>query len=231
MSKKSKAYIEKQKTVGTAEKQAVDLATGVGLIKSMAKDWESVDVAVRLGINTRKADQNIRGTTVLPKGTGRTATVVVFCKEDKAAEAKEAGADYVGLDDLLDKISGGWTDFDMAIATPDVMKDVSRVAKVLGPRGLMPNPKSGTVTPDIAGAIAEIKAGKVEFRADKTGIIHSSVGRGSFSADDLRENVAHLIHVLLRAKPSTVKGQYVKSIFLSATQSPGVKLDPGHFQV
>jgi large subunit ribosomal protein L1 len=228
--KKSKRYKQLRETFGTSDKQAVDLGTAVGLIKSVARDWESVDLAVRLGINTRKADQNIRGTTVLPNGTGKTATVIVFCKEDKLAEAKEAGADHVGLDDLLDKISGGWTDFDMAIATPDVMKDVSKVAKVLGPRGLMPNPKSGTVTTDIAGAIAEIKAGKVEYRADKTGIIHSSVGRASFSADHLRENVAHLITVLVKAKPSTVKGQYVKSIFLSATQSPGVKLDPGHFQ-
>jgi large subunit ribosomal protein L1 len=228
----SKAYKQKLETIGPAsEKQGVDLNTGVSLLKKVAKDWESVDLAVRLGINTRKADQNIRGTTVLPKGTGRTATVIVFCKEDKVAEAKEAGADYVGLEDLIEKVSGGWTDFDMAIATPDVMKDVSKVAKVLGPRGLMPNPKSGTVTADIAGAIAEIKAGKVEYRADKTGIIHSSVGRASFSEDDLRENVAHLIHVLLRAKPSTVKGQYVKSIFLSTTQSPGVKLDPGNFSV
>ncbi len=228
--KQSRKYLEKQQTVGSAQKDAVDLGTAVGMIKGMAKDWESVDIAVRLGINTRKADQNIRGTTVLPNGTGRTATVIVFCKEDKVAEAKEAGADHYGIEELLEKVAGGWTEFDMAIATPDVMKDVSKVAKVLGPRGLMPNPKSGTVTNDIAGAIAEIKAGKVEYRADKTGIIHSSVGRGSFSAEDLHENVAHLIAVLVKAKPSTVKGLYVKSIYLSATQSPGVKLDPGHFQ-
>jgi large subunit ribosomal protein L1 len=203
--KTSKRHTENLKTVGTAAKQAVDLGTAIGLLKGMVRDWESVDLAVRLGVNTRKADQNIRGTTVLPKGTGKTATVIVFCKEDKIAEAKEAGADHVGFDELLDKVAGGWTEFDMAIATPDVMKDVSRVAKVLGPRGLMPNPKSGTVTTDIAGAIAEIKAGKVEYRADKTGIVHSSVGRGSFSAEDLRENVAHLMSVLVKAKPSTVK--------------------------
>jgi large subunit ribosomal protein L1 len=227
--KGSRKFLQKTEAVGTAEKQAVDLATAVGLVKQVAQDWESVDLAVRLGINTRKADQNIRGTTVLPKGTGRTARVVVFAKADKEQEARDAGADHVGLEELLDKIAGGWTEFDMAIATPDVMKDVSRVAKVLGPRGLMPNPKSGTVTTDIAGAIAEIKAGKVEYRADKTGIIHSSVGRATFSAEDLQENIDHLITVLLRAKPSTVKGQYVKSIYLSATQSPGIKLDPSNF--
>jgi large subunit ribosomal protein L1 len=225
--KKSRKYLEKEAALKT--EKAVDPLTGLQMLKGIARDWESIDLDVKLGINTRKADQNIRGTTVLPKGTGKTARVIVFCKEDKVAEAQEAGADYVGLEDLLEKISGGWTDFDMAVATPDVMKDVSKVAKVLGPRGLMPNPKSGTVTADIRGAIAEIKSGKVEYRADKTGIIHSSVGRGSFTAEDLEQNVTHLMTVLLRAKPNTVKGQYVKSIFISSTQSPSVRLDPSSF--
>ncbi len=225
---RSRKYLEKRKALGEAKKP-LDLTSAVTLLKSVTREWESIDLDIRLGINTRKPDQNVRGTTVLPKGTGKTARVVVFCKEDKIAEAQEAGADYFGLNELLDKIQGGWVDFDICVATPDVMKDVSRVAKVLGPRGMMPNPKTGTVTADIKQAIAEIKSGKVEYRADKTGIVHNSVGRASFSVDDLKENLNHLILQVLRAKPATVKGQYVKSISVSATQTPGVRIDPSHF--
>jgi large subunit ribosomal protein L1 len=225
---RSRKYLEKRTNLGDI-KAPLDAASAIEKLKSVAREWESVDLDVRLGINTRKPDQNIRGTTVLPAGTGRVPRVIVFCKEDKAAEAQEAGADAVGLQDLLDKISGGWTDFDMAIATPDVMKDVSKVAKVLGPRGLMPNPKSGTVTIDVRQAVQEFKSGKVEYRADKTGIVHTSIGRASFTAADLQANVDHLMTVLMRAKPSTVKGQYVKSIHLSATQSPSLRLDPSKF--
>ncbi|MCC7478511.1 50S ribosomal protein L1 [bacterium] len=225
---RSRKYLDKRKALGEAKKP-LEPTAALTLLKSVSRDWESVDLDIRLGINTRKPDQNVRGTTVLPKGTGKTARVVVFCKEDKVAEAQEAGADHVGLGELLDRIQGGWVDFDICVATPDVMKDVSRVAKVLGPRGMMPNPKTGTVTNDIKQAIAEIKSGKVEYRADKTGIIHNSVGRASFSVDDLRENLHHLIVQILRAKPATVKGQYVKSISVSATQTPGVRIDPSHF--
>jgi large subunit ribosomal protein L1 len=225
---RSRKYLDKRKALGEAKKP-LDVSTAIDLLKSVTREWESVDIDVRLGVNPRKPDQNVRGTTVLPKGTGKTARVVVFCKEDKLAEAQDAGADHAGLVELLDKIQGGWLEFDVAIATPDVMKDVSRVAKVLGPRGMMPNPKTGTVTADVKGAIAEIKSGKVEFRVDKTGIIHNSVGRASFSATDLQENLNHLVTQIMKAKPASVKGQYVKSISLSATQTPGLRIDPSHF--
>ena len=221
-------YLEKQQAFGdrNVARPAVE---GLELIKQHAKDWESVDIDIRLGINTRKADQNIRGTTILPSGTGKTPTVVVLCKADKAEEAKNAGADHVGLEDLIEKISGGWTEFDIVIATPDVMKDVSKVAKVLGPRGLMPNPKSGTVTADLTQAISESKAGKVEYRADKTGIVHLSFGRASFSKEELLANLEHLMDVIIKARPSSVKGIYLKSVFVSSTQSPAVKLETSGF--
>jgi large subunit ribosomal protein L1 len=226
--KRSRKYLDKLQKLGSATAQ-LDPGMALEMIKGISREWESVDLDVRLGINTRKADQNIRGTTVLPKGTGRTPRVLVLCKADKYDEAQQAGADYVGLDDMIDKISSGWLEFDMVLATPDVMKNVSKVAKVLGPRGLMPNPKSGSVTLDIKNAIAECKAGKVEYRADKTGIVHTSVGRASFAVEDLRENLDHLMGVLIKARPATVKGQYVKSIHISTTQSPSLKLDVGSF--
>jgi large subunit ribosomal protein L1 len=226
--KRSRKYLDKLQKLGTATSQ-LDPGMALEMIKGISREWESVDLDVRLGINTRKADQNIRGTTILPKGTGRTPRVLVLCKGDKAEEAQQAGADYVGLDDMLEKITGGWLEFDMVLATPDVMKNVSKVAKVLGPRGLMPNPKSGSVTLDIKTAVSECKAGKVEYRADKTGIIHTSVGRASFPVEDLRENLDHLMGVLIKARPATVKGQYVKSIHISTTQSPSLRLDVGSF--
>ncbi|MCB1187006.1 50S ribosomal protein L1 [bacterium] len=221
-------YLEKQQAFGDRNVPKAPLE-GLELLKKHARDWESVDVDIRLGINTRKADQNIRGTTILPSGTGKTPRVVVLCKADKAEEATAAGADHVGLEELIEKISGGWVEFDIVIATPDVMKDVSKVAKVLGPRGMMPNPKSGTVTNDLTQAVGESKSGKVEYRADKTGIVHLSFGRASFSLDELQQNLDHLMTVILKARPSTVKGNYVKSVFISSTQSPAVKLDHNSF--
>ena len=226
--KRSRKYLEKLQKLG-GKNSSLDPVTALELIKSTAHEWESVDLDVRLAVNTRKADQNIRGTTILPKGTGRTPTVLVLCKEDKTEDAKTAGADFVGLDDMIEKIQGGWLEFDMVIASPDVMKNVSKVAKILGPRGMMPNPKSGTVTADIAPAVTECKAGKVEYRADKTGIVHLSVGRASFTVEDLNDNVNHLMGILIKAKPASVKGQYVKSIYLSTTQSPSVKLELSSF--
>lgn len=186
----------------------------------------SVDVHINLGVDPRKADQAIRGTVVLPHGTGKSKSVLVLCTPDKEAEAKEAGADYVGLDEYIDKISKGWTDVDVIIAMPTVMAKVGRVGRTLGPRGLMPNPKSGTVTMDVAGAVNDVKGGKIAFRVDKFGIIHSTVGRVSFSAEKIQENANLLISTIVKMKPSTAKGTYVKSLTLVSTMSPGISIDP-----
>ena len=185
----------------------------------------TVEVAMRLGVDPRKADQMVRGTVNLPHGTGKTARVIVFATGDKAAEAEAAGADVVGSDDLIERIQGGFLDFDAAIATPDQMAKVGRLGRVLGPRGLMPNPKTGTVTTDVTKAVQELKAGKVEFRVDKTGIIHAPLGKVSFGADQLTENAEALIHAVLRAKPAAAKGKYVKSATISSTMGPGIKLE------
>jgi large subunit ribosomal protein L1 len=192
-----------------------------------AKFDESVEVAVRLGVDPRQADQNVRGTVVLPHGTGRSVRVLVFAKGEKAREAEEAGADHVGADDVVKRIQEEqWLEFDTAIATPDMMGQVGRLGKVLGPRGLMPNPKVGTVTFDVAKAVREVKAGKVEFRVDKAGIVHVSVGKRSFGAEKLIENAQALISSLLRAKPAAAKGQYVQAIALATTMGPSVRVDP-----
>ncbi|MEM8525890.1 MAG: 50S ribosomal protein L1 [Bacteroidota bacterium] len=203
------------------------LQEAMALIKdvNLTKFDASVDVHVRLGVDPRKADQAIRGTVNLPHGTGKTKRVAVFCTPDKEAEAREAGADFVGLDELIQKVQGGWTDFDVAIAMPQVMAKVGRIGRVLGPRGLMPNPKTGTVTPNIADAIADVKGGKIAFRVDKYGIIHSSIGRVSFSADKLKDNAMELLSTLLKMKPSSAKGIYMKSITVASTMSPGIKVD------
>ena len=188
---------------------------------------ESVEVAVRLGVDPRQADQNVRGTVVLPHGTGRSVRVAVFAKGDKEREAKEAGADVVGAEDLVEKIQGGqWLEFDTAIATPDMMGQVGRLGKVLGPRGLMPNPKVGTVTFDVAKAVRDVKGGKVEFRVDKAGIVHVAVGKRSFGAEKLLDNVHALLSSLVRAKPAASKGQYVQTIALTTTMGPSVRVDP-----
>ena len=191
-----------------------------------AKFDEGVDLAIRLGVDPKKPDQMVRGTVVLPNGIGKKVRVLVFAKGQKEKEAQDAGADYVGAEDLVEKIGQGWLDFDKAIATPDMMGTVSKLGKVLGPRGLMPNPKVGTVTFDVGKAVKEIKAGKVEFRVEKAGIVHVPVGKASFGFDRLLENIKALLEVILRVKPPTSKGIYLRSITLSSTMGPGVKIDP-----
>ncbi len=207
-------------------KKEYEVLEAVAKIKeiSTTKFDASVEIAMRLGVDPRQADQVVRGTVALPHGTGKTVRVLVMCKENKQQEAKEAGADYVGLAEYVEKIQGGWTDVDVIIATPDVMGEVGKLGKVLGPRGLMPNPKSGTVTMDVAKAVKEVKAGKIEFRVDKAGVVHAAIGKVSFDEKKLAENVQAFISAIMRAKPSAAKGQYVKSIYLSSTMSPSVKI-------
>ena len=204
-----------------------DLASGVAKIKELAfaKFDETVELTVWLGVDPRKADQLVRGTIVLPHGLGKSKTVVVIAQGDKLREAEEAGADIVGGEDIVNRIKTGWTDFDAVIATPDMMRLVGGLGKVLGPRGLMPNPKTGTVTPDVATAVKETKAGKVEYRVDKTGVIHVGVGKVSFDNDKLRDNAKALLDAVVKAKPATAKGKYVKKVNLASTMSPGVLLD------
>lgn len=195
-----------------------------------AKFDEGVDLAVRLGVDPKKPDQMVRGTAVLPHGTGKQVRVLVFAKGQKEKEALDAGADIVGAEELIEKISKGWLEFDKAIATPDIMGQVSKLGKILGPRGLMPNPKVGTVTFDLEKAIKEIKAGKVEFKVEKAGVVHVPVGKVSFGLDRLLENIKTLLEVILRAKPPTSKGVYLRSIALSTTMGPGIKIDPGQIR-
>lgn len=191
-----------------------------------AKFDETVEVAVRLGVDPRHADQQVRGAVVLPNGTGKNRTVLVFAKGDKAKEATEAGADFVGAEDMAEKIQKeGWLGFDVAIATPDMMSTVGKLGRILGPRGLMPNPKTGTVTFDIARAVKEVKAGKIEYRVDKAGIVHAPIGKVSFSSEKLVENLQTLIETLVRAKPASAKGQYLKGISVSSTMGPGIKIN------
>jgi len=185
----------------------------------------SVDLHVRLGVDPKKADQQVRGTVTLPHGTGKTKKVLVLCTPDKEAAAKEAGADYVGLDEYITKIEGGWTDIDVIIATPQVMPKIGKLGKVLGPRNLMPNPKTGTVTVDVAAAVNEVKGGKIAFKVDKAGIVHASIGRVSFSADKIAENSAELVNALIKIKPSAAKGTYVKGVSMASTMSPGIIID------
>ena len=185
----------------------------------------SVDVDIRLGIDPKKSDQMVRGVVSLPHGLGKVVRVLVLCSPDKAQEAKDAGAEHVGLDDYIKKIEDGWTDIDVIITMPTVMAKVGRLGKVLGPRGLMPNPKSGTVTLEVGKAVKEVKAGKVDFKIDKQGIIHASIGKASFSADKIKENAAELIHTVVKLKPASSKGTYLQSISLSSTMSPGIKVD------
>jgi large subunit ribosomal protein L1 len=217
-----------EKAVGQVDRQkAYPVEEAVDLIRKVAyaKFDESVDLAVRLGVNPKYADQMVRGAVVLPHGTGKQVRVLAFAKGEKEREAREAGADYVGAEDLVEKIQGGWLEFDTAVATPDLMGQVGRLGKILGPRGLMPNPKVGTVTFDIARAVREVKAGKVEFRVDKAGNVHVPVGKKSFSAAQLGANAHAVLEALVKAKPPAAKGQYLRSITLSSTMGPGVPVD------
>jgi len=189
----------------------------------------SVDLHVRLGVDPKKADQSIRGTVSLPHGTGKTKRVLVLCNPDKENDAKAAGADFVGLDEFIQKIEGGWVDVDVIIATPSVMPKIGKLGKILGPRNLMPNPKTGTVTNDVAAAVNEVKGGKIAFKVDKAGIIHASIGRVSFTSEKLAENSQELINAIIKAKPATAKGTYVKSVFMASSMSPGIALDAKAF--
>ena len=218
--KEALSNYDSEKLYSVAE--AADVIKQISKVKFDA----SVDMAVRLGVDPRKANQMVRGTVSLPHGTGKNVRVLVLCTPDKEQEAKDAGADHVGLDEFLTKIKGGWTDVDVIITTPNVMGKVGALGRILGPRGLMPNPKSGTVTMDVGKAVTDVKAGKIDFKVDKYGIIHATVGRVSFSSENLAENAEELIQTLLRLKPAAAKGAYIKSISLSSTMSPGVKIEP-----
>lgn len=230
MAKKSKQFLAASEKVEKGTQYSA--ADAIALVKEIdfAKFDASVEVAYRLGIDTRKNDQQIRGAVVLPHGTGKTQRVLVFAKGDKAKEAEAAGADYVGENELADKIQGGWFDFDVIVATPDMMGTVGRLGRVLGPKGLMPNPKTGTVTMDVTKAINEIKAGKVTYRVDKAGNVHAPIGKVSFDNAKLVENFKTINDTILRVKPSTAKGEYIKNITVTTTFGPGVKVDAGTFK-
>ena len=225
MAKKSKKFQDAAKKVDSTKAYSVEEAVALAKEVDFAKFDATVEVAYRLGIDTRKNDQQIRGAVVLPNGTGKTQRVLVFAKGEKAKEAEAAGADYVGDADMVQKIQGGWFEFDVVVATPDMMGEVGRLGRVLGPKGLMPNPKTGTVTMDVTKAIDEIKAGKVTYRADKAGNIHVPIGKVSFDDAKLMENFRTIHDVMLKAKPATAKGQYVKNVSVTTTFGPGVKVD------
>ena len=224
--KHGKKYVESAKLIDSSVQYDVAEALDLTVKTGKAKFDETVEVHVRLGVDGRHADQQVRGAVVLPNGTGKTVRALVFAKGDKVQAALDAGADFVGAEDLVAKIQGGWTDFDVVIASPDMMGLVGRLGKVLGPRGLMPNPKAGTVTPDVAKAVTEAKAGKIEYRLDKTNIIHCPIGKVSFGVEKLQENFDALLGAIVRAKPAAAKGQYVKSCTVASTMGPGVKINP-----
>ncbi|MDY0131162.1 MAG: 50S ribosomal protein L1 [Desulforegulaceae bacterium] len=230
MPKRGKKYLESIKKVDPEKIYSFEEGLKLALDSRYAGFDETVDVALRLGVDPRHADQMVRGSVVLPNGTGKEVRVLVFAKGEKAKEAEEAGADYVGAEDFGEKIQGGWLEFDTAIATPDMMAVVGKLGKVLGPRGLMPNPKSGTVTMDVAKAVSEAKAGKIDFRVEKAGIVHTIVGKSSFGSEKLMENLKSLLDTVQKLKPSSSKGVYFKSIALSTTMGPGVKLDPAEIK-
>ncbi len=228
------AKISKKRAAANAKvdpQKLYPLEKAMALVKDVntAKFDASVDLHVRLGVDPRKADQALRGTVTLPHGTGKTKRVLAFVTPDKEQEALDAGADYVGLDELIQKVQGGWTDFDVVVAMPQVMAKIGKLGRVLGPRGLMPNPKTGTVTPDVGAAVKAVKGGKISFRVDKYGIIHTSVGRVSFDAEKLKENAEEVLHTLQKMKPASAKGTYMKSVAVASTMSPGIKVDPKSF--
>ena len=227
--KHGKKYTDSAKLLETGKQY--DLSEAVELVKQTAKAKfdETIELSVRLGVDPRHADQQVRGAVVLPHGTGKKVRVLVFCKADKEAEAQAAGADFIGGEEMIAKIQEGWLDFDVAVATPDMMGLVGRVARILGPRGLMPNPKSGTVTPDVTKAVNEIKAGKVEYRVDRSSIINVPVGKASFEAAQLDENISVLMDAIVKAKPASAKGAYLKSVAISSTMGPGIRLNAQRF--
>lgn len=225
MAKLTKKQKEAQSKYDASQVYSLEKAAEILKEITYTKFDASVDIDVRLGVDPRKADQMVRGVATLPHGTGKTVRVLVLCTPDKVAEATEAGADYVGLDDYITKIEQGWTDVDVIITMPTVMAKVGRLGRVLGPRGLMPNPKSGTVTLEVGKAVREVKAGKIDFKVDKTGIIHTSIGKVSFTPEKIAENAQEIIATLLRLKPSSSKGTYVQTIYLSSTMSPSVSID------
>lgn len=226
MAKKGKKYIEALKLVDKSKTYGLNEAVGIVKQTATAKFDETIELHVKLGVDSRHADQQVRGAIVLPHGTGKVSKVLVFAKGEKATEAEKAGADYVGADDLVAKIQGeNWFDFDVIVATPDMMGLVGRLGRVLGPKGLMPNPKSGTVTFDVERAVREIKAGKVEYRLDKTNIIHVPVGKASFEQEKLTENIRTLVEAVVKAKPAAAKGQYLRSVTLTSTMGPGIKIN------
>ena len=213
----SKIEVDKTYTLKEASALVKEIST--------TKFDASVDIDVRLGVDPRKANQMVRGVVSLPHGTGKQVRVLVLCSPEAEADAKEAGADYVGLDEYIDKIKGGWTDVDVIITQPQIMGKIGALGRILGPRGLMPNPKSGTVTPDVAKAVQEVKQGKIDFKVDKAGIIHTSIGKVSFTPEQIRDNAKEFIQTLIKLKPTAAKGTYIKSIYLSSTMSPGIKVD------
>ncbi len=225
MPKHGKKYTDLAKSYDLAKVYEVDEALGLVKKNAKAKFDETVEIAIKLNLDPRQSDQQIRGAVVLPNGTGVERKVLVFAKGDKLKEAEAAGADYVGAEELVTKIQGGWFDFDVAIATPDMMGVVGKIGRLLGPKGLMPNPKTGTVTMDVAKAIAEVKAGKIEYRLDKAANVHARIGKASFSVDQLVGNYTTLMETIIKAKPAAAKGQYIKNISVSSTMSPGVKIN------
>ena len=224
--KRSKAYRQAMELVDPDQLYAPQAAMAIAKQSAKTKFDPAIEVSMRLGVDPRKADQMVRGTVNLPHGTGKTARVIVFAAGEKAEEARAAGADEVGSDELIERVAAGWTDFDAAVSTPDLMGKVGRLGKVLGPRGLMPNPKTGTVTMDVAKAVEDIKGGKIEFRVDKNSNLHFPVGRASFSEDQLTDNYLAALDEILRAKPSAAKGRYVKKVTISTTMGPGIPVDP-----
>ena len=230
MAKRGKKYTEFIKKMDAQMKHDFSEGVRVAIDSSYAKFDETIDLAVRLGVDPRHAEQMVRGTVVLPNGLGKEVKVLVFAKGEKEKEALEAGADFVGNDDLIEKIKGGWLDFDKAVATPDVMGSVGKIGKVLGPRGLMPNAKTGTVTFDVAKAVTELKAGKIDFRVEKAGIIHAPVGKVSFGVEKIVQNIAAFVGTIMRLKPASSKGTYVKGVVISTTMGPGIKIDTAYIK-
>lgn len=228
MPKRGKKYLESLKKVNARTRYAVAEAVELAIDSAYAKFDESIDIAVRLGVDPRHADQMVRGTVILPNGIGKEVSVLVFAKGEKEREALDAGADFVGNEDLIEKIKGGWFDFDRTVATPDMMSVVGKIGRLLGPRGLMPNAKIGTVTFDITKAVTELKSGKIDFKVEKTGIIHAAVGKVSFGVDKMVENMTVFLETILRLKPPASKGTYLKNISISTTIGPGIAIDPSH---